>query len=88
MATVAVVALSTLVVYVLFLRTRRNFEYRKLEPDEIRLLVIKKDGFSNPVIRCSITHAELAQRPQYVALSYACGDRTATRPITISGTEV
>jgi hypothetical protein len=88
LATVAAVVLSTLVAYFLFGRTLRKFEYRKLEKDEIRLLVIKKDNFSNPVIRCSIKHAELAQRPQYTALSYAWGELTETKTIICSGAEV
>ena len=88
LATVVAVVLSTLVAYVLFRRTLRKFEYRKLEKDEIRLLVIKKDKFSNPVIRCSIKYAELSQRPQYTALSYAWGPKTPTRTIICSGTEV
>jgi len=84
----AIVGLSTCAAYVLLWRTPRSLKYRKLKEDEIRLLVIKKDKFSNPVIRCSIKHAELAQRPEYAALSYAWGSQTATKTIICSGAEV
>jgi hypothetical protein len=74
LATAAAVVLSTLAAYVLFRRTLRKFEYRKLEKDEIRLLVIKKDNFSNPVIRCSMKHAE------YTALSHTWGTQQQRGP--------
>jgi hypothetical protein len=51
---------------------------------EIRLTKLGPGDWTDP-ISCELIHVSLDSRPKYVALSYAWGNATETRPITLNG---
>ena len=55
-----------------------GFEFRL-----VRLFPAKMSG-----VRCEIIHADLINPPEYIALSYAWGDATETKPIQIGKTTI
>ncbi|KAK8249087.1 heterokaryon incompatibility protein-domain-containing protein [Phyllosticta capitalensis] len=68
--------------------TADPFPYRRLEPDEIRIIQVLPLA-SNPKERsevcCNLKHIELTDKAQYSALSYVWGDAQNTKPITVDG---
>jgi hypothetical protein len=57
--------------------------YRPLLDSEIRLIKLGPGDWTDP-ISCELIHVSLDSRPKYVALSYAWGNATETRPITLN----
>jgi Heterokaryon incompatibility protein (HET) len=63
-----------------------TFPYSPLSAgtSKIRILHILPGQFDDAIC-CTLTHADLAAQPQYEALSYAWGDSSNTKPITLDG---
>ncbi|KAE9379904.1 HET-domain-containing protein [Stipitochalara longipes BDJ] len=57
--------------------------YRPLLNSEIRLIRLKSGGWCDPIV-CDLISVRLDDKPKFVALSYAWGDPTDTRPITLN----
>ena len=58
--------------------------YRALSGSEIRLIRLRPGDWDDPII-CDLIYLPLDDRPKFMALSYAWGDPTRTRPITLDG---
>lgn len=60
------------------------FEYSPLSPGQIRILVLRADEETAPII-CSLRHAFFEDIWDYEAVSYTWGTESHNRPITING---
>ncbi|KAF7877307.1 hypothetical protein EAF04_000990 [Stromatinia cepivora] len=63
------------------------FQYRELEheADEIRLLRILPSVYKDDSVCCQLIHTAFHKAPNYRALSYTWGAKTASEPIIING---
>ncbi|KAF4853646.1 Heterokaryon incompatibility protein 6, OR allele [Colletotrichum siamense] len=73
-------------------QTAGKFPYRPLSPLEKEIRLIEVDPLhkidTHSPVRCRLKHASLYTNPNYIALSYAWGDPTATRAIILDGRNV
>jgi len=62
----------------------RPFRYTSLHEGQIRILVLEPGRWRDPV-RVRLEIEELAERPEYEAISYSWGNAQQTKPITCDG---
>ncbi|KAI0096433.1 HET-domain-containing protein [Nemania sp. FL0031] len=62
-----------------------TYQYRPLNPGEIRLLVLKRSPFYPSVIQAGIVHLPIYPPPDYEAVSYRWGSSDLTEEILVDG---